>query len=64
MEIIILGIILLAIAMVAVKILGRKKSPSRTTTFIVGEVGSGKTSLLYFVIVVFEGLFQLVGQPK
>lgn len=52
MELVYLGIIAIVIAILAIKFLGKRKTPSRTTIFIVGEIGAGKTSLLYFVILI------------
>jgi chromosomal replication initiation ATPase DnaA len=49
MEIYLIVIIIIAISLVAYKLLGKKNAPSRNTIFIVGEIGVGKTSLLYYV---------------
>jgi len=49
MEIIYYGIIIIVIGFLIVKFLAKKKTPARNSIFIVGEVGSGKTSLLYYV---------------
>lgn len=49
MEYYIIAAFIVIVALILLKVKGRKRIPSKSTTFLIGDVGSGKTSMIYYV---------------